>query len=111
MWQAGDGSIITIGSIEGLAANPDHAVDAAPKAGIHGMTRALAVDLGLDNIRYNAIASGWIASELSENYPAVSNRIPPPATHCTGCIPRAAWASPGTSSNSQFSWPVTARAS
>ncbi|WP_369605600.1 SDR family NAD(P)-dependent oxidoreductase [Pseudarthrobacter phenanthrenivorans] len=34
-------SIINIGSIVGLAANPDHAVDAASKAGIHGMTRAL----------------------------------------------------------------------
>jgi NAD(P)-dependent dehydrogenase (short-subunit alcohol dehydrogenase family) len=32
------------------------------------MTRAMAVDLGADNIRCNAIAPGWIASELSETY-------------------------------------------
>jgi meso-butanediol dehydrogenase/(S,S)-butanediol dehydrogenase/diacetyl reductase len=62
------GSIINIGSIEGLGANPDHAAYCASKAGVHGMTRALAVDLGKDNIRCNAIAPGWIASELSETY-------------------------------------------
>ena len=62
------GSIINIGSIEGLAANPGHAAYAATKAGIHGMTRAMAVDLGSRNIRVNAIAPGWIASELSDNY-------------------------------------------
>ena len=66
--ERGGGSIINIGSIEGLGANPDHAAYCASKAGIHGMTRAMAVDLGADNIRCNAIAPGWIASELSETY-------------------------------------------
>lgn len=66
--EAGGGSIINIGSIEGIAANPGHAAYAASKAGIHGMTRALALDLGADNIRCNAIAPGWITSELSETY-------------------------------------------
>lgn len=66
--RAGGGSIINIGSIEGLAANPRHAAYAASKAGIHGMTKALALDLGADNIRCNAIAPGWITSELSETY-------------------------------------------
>lgn len=68
MRERGGGSIINIGSIEGLGANPGHAAYCASKAGIHGMTRALAVDLGADNIRCNAIAPGWITSELSENY-------------------------------------------
>jgi meso-butanediol dehydrogenase/(S,S)-butanediol dehydrogenase/diacetyl reductase len=68
MRQRGGGSVINIGSIEGLGANPDHAAYCASKAGIHGMTRAMAVDLGADNIRCNAIAPGWIASELSETY-------------------------------------------
>jgi meso-butanediol dehydrogenase/(S,S)-butanediol dehydrogenase/diacetyl reductase len=68
MRRRGGGSIINIGSIEGLAANPSHAAYCASKAGIHGMTRAMAVDLGGDNIRCNAIAPGWIASELSETY-------------------------------------------
>ena len=64
----GGGSIVHLGSIEGLAANPEHAAYCTTKAGIHGMTRALAVDLGPDGIRCNAIAPGWIASELSEDY-------------------------------------------
>jgi len=68
MRRRGGGSIINIGSIEGLAANPGHAAYCASKAGIHGMTRALALDLGADNIRCNAIAPGWIASDLSDNY-------------------------------------------
>jgi NAD(P)-dependent dehydrogenase (short-subunit alcohol dehydrogenase family) len=68
MRRRGGGSIINIGSIEGLGANPSHAAYCASKAGIHGMTRAMAVDLGGDNIRCNAIAPGWIASELSETY-------------------------------------------
>jgi meso-butanediol dehydrogenase/(S,S)-butanediol dehydrogenase/diacetyl reductase len=68
MRERGGGSIINIGSIEGLGANPGHAAYCASKAGIHGMTRAMAVDLGADNIRCNAIAPGWIASELSETY-------------------------------------------
>lgn len=68
MRRRGGGSIINIGSVEGLAANPGHAVYCASKAGVHGMTRAMAVDLGPDNIRCNAIAPGWITSELSETY-------------------------------------------
>ena len=68
MRKRGGGSVINIGSIEGLGANPGHAAYCASKAGIHGMTRAMAVDLGADNIRCNAIAPGWIASELSETY-------------------------------------------
>jgi NAD(P)-dependent dehydrogenase (short-subunit alcohol dehydrogenase family) len=68
MRERGGGSIINIGSIEGLAANPEHAVYCASKAGIHGLTKALALDLGADNIRCNAIAPGWINSELSETY-------------------------------------------
>lgn len=66
--QRGGGSIINIGSIEGISANPEHAVYCASKAGIHGMTRALAVDLGSQNIRCNAISPGWISSDLSEDY-------------------------------------------
>ena len=68
MRERGGGSIINIGSIEGLGANPGHAAYCASKSGIHGMTRAMALDLGADNIRCNAIAPGWIASKLSETY-------------------------------------------
>jgi meso-butanediol dehydrogenase/(S,S)-butanediol dehydrogenase/diacetyl reductase len=64
----GGGSIINIGSIEGLGSNPQHTLYSATKAGLHGMTRALAVDLGPDGIRCNTIAPGWIGTDLSEAY-------------------------------------------
>lgn len=66
--QQHQGSIINIGSIEGEAANPEHVLYCTSKAGVHGMTRALAVDLGEVGVRCNAIAPGWISSELSEKY-------------------------------------------
>jgi meso-butanediol dehydrogenase/(S,S)-butanediol dehydrogenase/diacetyl reductase len=68
MRRRGGGSIINIGSIEGIGSNPWHAAYCASKAGVHGFTRALAVDLGRDGIRCNAIAPGWINSDLSDAY-------------------------------------------
>ncbi|OBP77896.1 SDR family NAD(P)-dependent oxidoreductase [Mesorhizobium loti] len=61
-------SIINIGSIEGLASNPGHPAYSASKAGVHGFTAAVAVDHGHEGIRCNAIAPGWINSDLSELY-------------------------------------------
>ena len=62
------GAIVNIGSIEGLAANPQHSAYCTSKGGIHALTKALAVDLGADKIRVNAIAPGWIRSQLSDDY-------------------------------------------
>lgn len=62
------GNIVMTGSIEGLAANPEHAAYVASKAGIHGLVKALAVDLGASGVRCNAVAPGWISSDLTENY-------------------------------------------
>lgn len=64
----GGGSIINIGSIEGIGANPGHTAYCGSKAAVHGFSRALAVDLGIDGIRCNAIAPGWINSDLSNDY-------------------------------------------
>jgi meso-butanediol dehydrogenase/(S,S)-butanediol dehydrogenase/diacetyl reductase len=63
-----DPSIINMGSIEGIAANPLHAAYAASKGGIHALTRSLAIDLGPLGIRCNAIAPGWIDTELNRAY-------------------------------------------
>jgi meso-butanediol dehydrogenase/(S,S)-butanediol dehydrogenase/diacetyl reductase len=60
------GSIINTGSIEGLSANPGHAAYCASKAGLHGLTRAVAVDHGQEGIRCNAIAPGWIDTDLNQ---------------------------------------------
>ena len=62
------GSIVNIGSIEGLGANPKHAAYCASKAGLHGLTRAVAIDHGSDGVRCNAVAPGWIDTALNENF-------------------------------------------
>ena len=74
--QATKGTIINIGSIEGLGANPLHTAYSASKAGLQGLTRAVAVDLGADAITCNAIAPGWIDTELNEDF---INAMPDPA--------------------------------
>jgi len=62
------GSIVNIGSIEGLGANPKHAAYCASKAGLHGLTRAVAIDHGVDGVRCNAVAPGWIDTALNEDF-------------------------------------------
>ena len=62
------GAIVNIGSIEGIGCNPLHAAYSATKAGLHGLTRAIAVDHGAEGIRCNAVAPGWIDTDLSEVY-------------------------------------------
>ncbi|MEM7464805.1 MAG: SDR family oxidoreductase [Pseudomonadota bacterium] len=62
------GTIVNIGSIEGLGSNPRHAAYCASKAGLHGLTRAIAVDHGPDGVRCNAVAPGWIDTELNDEF-------------------------------------------
>ncbi len=66
--RATKGAIVNIGSIEGLGSNPKHAAYCASKAGLHGLTRAVAVDHGADGIRCNAVAPGWIDTDLNEAF-------------------------------------------
>jgi meso-butanediol dehydrogenase/(S,S)-butanediol dehydrogenase/diacetyl reductase len=69
------GSIVNIGSIEGLGSNPRHAAYGASKAGVHGLTRAVAVDESRD-VRCNAVAPGWIDTDLNVGF---VNGMPDPA--------------------------------
>ena len=66
--RASAGSIVNIGSVEGLGSNPGHASYCASKAGLHGLTRAVAIDHGGDGIRCNAVAPGWIETDLNEEF-------------------------------------------
>ena len=66
--QNGGGAIVNIGSVEGLAANPRHPAYAASKAGLHGLTRAIAVDEGPLGVRCNAVAPGWIDTPLNLDF-------------------------------------------
>ena len=62
---AAKGAIVNVGSIEGLGSNPRHPAYCASKAGLHGLTRAIAVDHGPDGVRCNAVAPGWIDTDLN----------------------------------------------
>lgn len=62
------GSIVNIGSIEGLGSNPRHPAYCASKGGLHALTRAIAVDHGPDGVRCNAIAPGWIDTDLNTKF-------------------------------------------
>lgn len=68
MLKRGGGSIVNVGSIEGLGSNPRHPAYGASKAGLHGLTRAVAVDHGPDGVRCNAVAPGWIDTDLNEAF-------------------------------------------
>ncbi|MEM8787467.1 MAG: SDR family oxidoreductase [Pseudomonadota bacterium] len=67
---AAKGAIVNVGSIEGLGSNPRHAAYCAAKAGLHGLTRAVAVDHGPDGVRCNAVAPGWIETALNRDFVA-----------------------------------------
>ena len=54
--QSQQASIVNVGSIEGIGSNPRHPAYCASKAGLHGLTRAVAVDHGPDGVRCNAVA-------------------------------------------------------
>jgi meso-butanediol dehydrogenase/(S,S)-butanediol dehydrogenase/diacetyl reductase len=62
------GNIVNTGSIEGLGANPGHAAYGASKAGLHGLTRCIAIDEGADGVRCNAVAPGWIDTDLNDEF-------------------------------------------
>lgn len=61
-------TIVNIGSINGMAGNPDTAAYIASKAGVHGLTMSMAIDLGAHGIRVNAIAPGWINTDINKVY-------------------------------------------
>ncbi|MFT4833454.1 MAG: 3-oxoacyl-[acyl-carrier protein] reductase [Marinoscillum sp.] len=60
------GSIINMSSVVGLKGNAGQANYAASKAGIIGFTKSIALELGSRNIRCNAIAPGFIETEMTD---------------------------------------------
>ena len=63
------GRIISITSVVGAAGNAGQANYAAAKAGVAGMTRSLARELGSRNITVNCIAPGFIATDMTAALP------------------------------------------
>ncbi|HMQ72714.1 MAG: 3-oxoacyl-ACP reductase FabG [Burkholderiaceae bacterium] len=63
------GRIVNITSVVGASGNPGQANYAAAKAGVAGMTRALARELGSRGITVNCVAPGFIATDMTDALP------------------------------------------
>jgi 3-oxoacyl-[acyl-carrier protein] reductase len=64
------GRIVNVSSLAGVAGNAGQANYSASKAGLIGLTRALAKEVGSRNITVNAVAPGFIETELTSALPA-----------------------------------------
>ncbi len=81
MWRQGGGSVINMSSVVGVSGNADQCNYAASKAGIIGFTKSAAKEMGVRNIRHNAIAPGFIHTAMTDALPeqvrkAWENQIP-----------------------------------
>jgi 3-oxoacyl-[acyl-carrier protein] reductase len=63
------GRIVNLTSVVGASGNPGQANYAAAKAGVAGLTRALARELGSRNITVNCVAPGFIATDMTDALP------------------------------------------
>ena len=67
MRTAGGGAIVNFSSISYMMGNAGYPAYAASKAGITGLTRSLARELGPDNIRVNALIPGWVLTQRQKD--------------------------------------------
>src|SRR5947209_13065004 len=69
MLRARNGRIVNISSVVGLRANPGQANYAAAKAGLIALTKTAAVEVARRGITINAVAPGWIETEMTAGLP------------------------------------------
>lgn len=75
MMKARFGRIINITSVVGSSGNPGQANYCAAKAGVAGMTRALAQELGSRNITVNCVAPGLIDTDMTKGLPEEQKQV------------------------------------
>jgi 3-oxoacyl-[acyl-carrier protein] reductase len=82
------GRIVNISSVSGLAGQPGQANYSASKAGVIGLTKALARELGSRQITVNAVAPGFIPTDLTKDLPTELKET------SLGSIPLGRWGTP-----------------
>ena len=75
MIAAREGVIINVSSVSGLTGNPGQVNYSAAKAGLIGMTKTVAKELAARNIRCNAVAPGFIQTDMTENLKPQENQM------------------------------------
>ena len=66
MLAAGSGAVVNVASVAGMQGIADRSAYNASKHGIIGLTRTLAVEWGGKGVRVNAVAPGWVKTEMDE---------------------------------------------
>lgn len=69
MWKQASGSVINMSSVVGVSGNANQCNYSASKAGIIGFTKSAAKEMGVRNIRHNAIAPGFIITDMTAKLP------------------------------------------
>ena len=71
-----EGCIINISSVSGIIGNPGQCNYASAKAGLIGLTKTVAKELAPKGIRCNAIAPGFVATDMTTSQEGVISQIP-----------------------------------
>ncbi len=75
MVKARSGAIVLVSSIVGVTGNPGQSAYSATKAGLLGLARSLAKELGSRNVRVNAVAPGLIETDMTAKMPEAARAL------------------------------------